>query len=302
MKWLSKIFGRAERCAEYKAAFEQLPNMRLGFPQTSRAKDADVVLWAKRIDMCPNHAYEILTRDLPEQTRVSFSFSGTNSTLKMAAREPSGKLICADARNFLTNKVVSEGSVENHTKGSGFGRILLRNEIDFFVHAGFKSMDFTCANKGQFTWAYSGLPINLGYRGDNEEISSKLKNDFLEFEDYLPEETQGEVWPYLQLKDKYDLFRIARHPASLPLDSRNEKTEAIVEKYIDANASKKLYQKDIWSGEHPVTVGRLLLSHIWKSHLDLRNKDELEMLKQNLGDLPSQTLGTATPKNNIRHP
>lgn len=146
-------------------------------------------LWDKYVPMPRPEAEKILTRDLPEGVRVSLDFmrGGGKGTLSI-----SGQGIF-EMRTFdMDRKVIHPGMVSTaQQKGHGYGRILMRNEIEFFRACGVKRFDINASSTaGGYVWA------RFGFTPKPEAVIPllmRLQDNFRALKDILTPQEQAEA-------------------------------------------------------------------------------------------------------------
>lgn len=246
-------------------------------------------LWDKYVPMPFAEAKEILTRDLPEGTSVALDFvrGGGQGMLSISGQG------FFETRTFdMDRKVIHPGMVSaTKQKGHGYGRIIMRNEIEFFKSCGVKRFNINASSTaGGYVWA------RFGFMPAPEAIIpllTRLQDNFKALKDILtPQEQQDvknairgrglpdDVWGVSDLRVDIaprlrEVFAKANSgdAAARTLSDQLTKVEGI-----------KNAIAEITHDQQAMPLGRALLAgSYWQGYFDLNNPVQTERASKNIG-------------------
>lgn len=272
--------------------------LAFGFNRTTCADDALMAAWNKHIPLSPRTMVRMLTRNLPRDTQAGFSQfheSGRGELEVWRWNHGGYDLLMNDSRTFdLPAGTVLQGNVTvaPHLQGRGYGRTLLRNQIEFFHACGMKDFNITAgSDNGGYSWARMGfLPVKTGeslfHKGVVRHVSGRLEL----LAPVLPEDTVREVQELLQFNDPRDMWRLADmtvdvRPGLTAVFERATSAAAVDDihrqrlRLLFAEAAESAAKRDASLG-----LGRLLLTGaVWHGQLDMRNRDQLTRMGRYCG-------------------
>jgi hypothetical protein len=266
--------------------------LSLEFNYSSQIHERESVrAWNKFVPLTPDVAYRMLTRDLPRGTTVSFEALDTDGTgfLKIEKEEKSGanvRDLFSNSRKFkLGDGKVESGSVSvaGRRQGRGFGRITMRNQIEFFHACGVKKFEiFAASENGGYTWARLGfLPSDVA--GDLKGgVARDVRKQLHDLRPVLDDKTIAKVENCLRFRRRTDLWRIADMDVDLvPLlaPAFNEKAD----KRFTEEQKEELcstFGEDFRKAQRdnrPLPLGRVLLTGTsWDGVLDLNDRKQMK--------------------------
>jgi hypothetical protein len=264
----------------------------------ARADDPDGIAlraWNKYVPLSPKTAFNILTRDLPPQTELTIKFRDKhgNGLLNIECDDlENDTKWFSDSRDFeLRWKKADTGCVDvnDFRAGQGTGRILMRNQIEFFHACGVRKFKILAASRnGGYTWARMGFlpetPDSPSFkRGTKDVAGARLEM----VRPYLPPETYDRVKALLEFSKKHDMWRVADQDTDLvPLlapvlapDEENDDAPLAELRRVYEDA----WQKAVDTGRS-LPLGRALLSGtMWSGALDMDSKRQMKRIARYTG-------------------
>ena len=265
--------------------------LSLEFNYSSGIHEREAVrAWNKYVPLAPDVAYRILTRDLPRGTQVAFVGLDTDGTglLKIEKDEKIGanhRDVFSNSRHFkLEEGKVESGSVSvaGRRQGRGYGRLTMRNQIEFFHACGVKRFEILAASEnGGYTWARVGfLPTDVA--GDLKTgVARDVRAQLRDLRLVLDDKTISKVENYLRFRRRTDLWRIADMDIDLmPLLAPAFNEE---EGKFSPDQKKELRSRfgedfrDAARDSRPLPLGRVLLTGTsWDGVLDLNDRKQMK--------------------------
>lgn len=231
-------------------------------------------LWARQMPIPSRLAEAILTRDLPDDFSYNISLSGSEGWLFLDGNGAS------DSRKFdLASGIAYPGDlvVRNDTQYQGWGRLILRNQIEFFHAAGLRKMEINAAREaGAYSWARMGflpeMPLDAGFQRD-------LKRRYELISPFLDMTAASASLPVTLLRAQ-DLWAVADAATDVaPLLPDFFKTAAQSFSGIDketSNTISVLFAARLAQG-HKVTLGQFLLAgQSYRAFIDLGDAAQLQ--------------------------
>lgn len=266
--------------------------LSLEFNYSSQIHEREAVrAWNKFVPVAPDVAYRMLTRDLPRGTAVSFVGLDTDGTglIKIEKEEKIGgsvRDLFSNSRHFkLEDGKVESGSVSvaGRRQGHGFGRITMRNQIEFFHACGVKKFEiFAASENGGYTWARLGfLPSDVD--GDLKSgVARDVRAHLRDLRLVLDKKTVAKVESYLRFRRRTDLWKIADMDVDLmPLLAPALADEAggpFSDK--DRKELRSRFGDDFRRAARdgrPLPLGRVLLTGTsWDGVLDLNDRRQMK--------------------------
>lgn len=266
--------------------------LSLEFNYASEMHEREAVrAWNKFVPVTPDVAYRMLTRDLPRGTMVSFTGLDTDGTgsLTIEKDEKNGashRDVFSNSRKFkLADETVESGSVTvaGRRQGRGYGRLTMRNQIEFFHACGVKKFEiFAASENGGYTWARLGfLPSDVA--GDLKTgVARDVRSQLRDLRPVLDDKTIGKVENYLRFRRRTDLWKIADIEIDLmPLLApafNDEATGRFSAEQKDDLRSRfgEDFRKAARDGR-PLPLGRVLLTGTsWDGILDLNDRKQMK--------------------------
>lgn len=233
-----------------------------------------VRFWNKYIPFSPQTAVEILTGDLPKSTRVYLYdvYPHGQGDLKIGKPYAAELGRCfGDHRSFD----LSEGTVESgfmmigtQLRGRGIGRIMMRNQIEFFHACGARDFKIMAgSNNGGYTWARMGfLPTGSESPYFNKEIIIPFKQKMKALKPFLPRALYREVMGSISFDDPHAIWQIADQrvdimPHLKPLyDSKGHIRNGLKKKQDRLTTIARDVFNEASQGGTGLPLGRLLLT------------------------------------------
>jgi len=269
--------------------------------------------WSRYTDLALEDAIAILTRDLPEETQVRLRINADGSG--WLSMEAPGQF--SDARRFdLSYGETYAGSMTVEKTGNKLGRILFRNEIEFFHAVGIKRVNIHAGwLSGGYTWARFGFLPDFDDNEDFDALTRKeIKRRFKALKPIIPEREYRRLAKAVQLKDPMDMWRIADRRTNMGARLRTVFSEAANDagkkirgdlkrafnhsSDIDEYTSEQLELLLKMANEkRPVPLGRVLLAGTdWEGYLDLEDPRQMARAGRYVGGWQSPDLAAFGPK------
>lgn len=265
-------------------------SLRFNFHSHQFSKDA-VAAWNNHIPLSPRTAYEILTRDLPAGTRVSFTemddHGGGNLTLENLSDAGDGRETFSNDREFnLSRHEVYQGTVRVHSaqQSRHIGRHSMRNQIEFFHACGVREFNILAGSKnGGYTWARLGF-LPAEFDGDFcASMRRAVNKDMDILRPILDPATRTRIDRSLRFRRRTDLWRIADTDTDLvPVLSGvfNRASADAAPADIALRDTLRLRYGDAFdravSSGRPLPLGRVLLTGTsWDGILDMNDKRQM---------------------------
>lgn len=253
-------------------------------------------IWDKYIPIDMPVALDVLSRDLPLQPLVSIQLQ--NDGIGRLTVLSNGSYCCFVNFDFKKG-LVEEAHFEvgRNFQAQGIGRLVVRNQIEFFAAIGVKKFGMKAGMEaGGYTWARMGfVPDSLRSPEFMKTGRDLIMKRYAALRPYLSAEEQGYVGEYYYLREFADmtaladaqfdlgprlgaLFREASAPGS---HEAMEKVETLRRSFIRFGAD---YGSEAWDqvkeralAGRKLPLGQVLLSGtIWKGHLDLGDAAQMK--------------------------
>lgn len=238
--------------------------------------------WKKYIPMSKEQAEEILTQDLPPGTKVELTVNKNGQgKITITAEdiiEESRVFDLKDHRVFedFDSKMIIDDA------GKGYGRSLMRNEIEFFSTCGVKRFEISAElAAGGYVWARLGfLPDNLNM------VKSAMGRRFENIKSLLTDKEQETVQEIIEFKDEKDLWRLADtqidmlprlRDAFKKAHDGNVDAQGIVKSMYYVDFEKLDERKSVPMGSSFLAASRFL------AHLDFDNKEQMDRAEKYVG-------------------
>jgi len=253
-----------------------------------------IKLWNRFIPVAPDKAFEILTRDLPDDTEIVLKLEDDGSgRIDVDSDEKFN-----EGRDFdIKKKTLKAGMirVKDGYQGKGYGRFILRNEMEFFHALGIRKFKVTASlDNGGYTWARMGfLPVkDDDFKGTAREVRESIKA----LKPLLSDEEKQKLKNWGAFRRRTDMWKVADADIDLgPRLSRlfnkaaqgaeEEEPKKSVRKareLVDAlkdHFSKAVfdYMKTQAEKNGSVMIGRVLLTGTsWDGEIDMDNVKQME--------------------------
>lgn len=246
-------------------------------------------LWDKYIPMPFAEAEKILTRDLPANTRVALDFvhGGGSGILSI-----SGKGLFETRTFDMNKKTINPGMIStNSNKGHGYGRIIMRNEIEFFKACGAKRFNISASSTaGGYVWA------RFGFIPEPQAIIAlltRVQDNFKALKDVLSpqeqEDTQAAIRGRGMPDDVWGMsdLRTDIAPRLREIFDKANKGDAdaraLSDKLTKIEAIKNAIE-EITHDQKPMPLGRALLAgSYWQGYFDLNDPAQIDRASKNIG-------------------
>lgn len=257
--------------------------------------------WDRFIPMDREQAEAFLKRDLPPQTGVTITLD-ENGAGEIYFRCEG---VLEETRPFdLGMYEVYSGNMQVKKQGRGLGRLLMRNEIEFFKRCGVKKFNILASSTaGGYTWARLGfLPDNIEASAFNMYARLAIQTNLSAITPFMTEEEKEDLQKLCQIKAPHDMWRIA----DSVIDINPRLTEAFnneaglqatapyfqdlynvrsLKSYFSINPTSRYIKDRVQEGK-PVLAGRVLLAGTeWHAHLDFDNKEQMQRVSRYVGGL-----------------
>lgn len=225
--------------------------------------------------LSPGAAAAILIRDLPDDPDPRIFVEGREGRLYLHGMGYS------DGRRFdLQTRTVHAGDlhVGSHAQRGGLGRIIMRNQIEFFHAAGFDRFHIQAAREaGAYSWPRMGFlpetPIDPDFLQD-------LRHRFAVVAPMMSAEEQGALAALIQLNEASDVWKISDQTTNLTPRLRtffNHSAQTLSGREREiANTLKILFHNQI-KDEKPVSLGQVMLCGLsFPAVLDFNNVAQMK--------------------------
>lgn len=165
--------------------------------------------WNRLMPIPAALAVAILRRDLPDDCTYNISFSGDEGWLFLDGRDAS------DSRKFnMAHGVVQPGDlvIRNDAQYQGLGRLIMRNQIEFFHAIGMKHLQINASSQaGGYSWARMGFLPDMPL---DPEFTRVLQRRYELIKPFLAATDMPDALP-LPIKQPHDLWAIADASADI---------------------------------------------------------------------------------------
>lgn len=234
----------------------------------------DEKLWAQRMPIPSALAVAILQRDLPPDCTYNISLYDDEGWLFLDGDDAS------DSRKFdMACGTVQPGDlvIRHDAQYQGLGRLILRNQIEFFHAIGMKQLKINAAREaGGYSWARMGFLPDMPL---DSELTDNLQRRYELIKPFLTAAATPDLLP-VPVKQPHDLWAIAdasvNIAACLPaFFSAAAQSFSGSDKEI-SNTIGALFDRRLRDGK-PVTLGQFLLAGMsYPAFLDLNDASQLK--------------------------
>jgi hypothetical protein len=271
------------------------------FNDAANGKAAAILAWNKYIPLTPAMASKILTRGLPAQTYVNITDIDEKGCGEIeyhaAARRAGGhggNAIFHDSREFdLSKNKLLDGliTVSGKQQEKNYGRIIFRNQIEFFHACGVKKFEVLAAStNGGYTWARFGfLPDTIRDNYFKTNVIEPIEEKYTMLRSLLPEAERLKIDQAIKFRKKTDMWKLA--------DCEYDLVPVLSEVFNKANNKRynrvlaqelKMELQDEFdrakSAGRPLKLGRVLLTGTsWTAKLDFKNREQMKRVSEYTG-------------------
>jgi hypothetical protein len=253
-----------------------------------RVSCSDHGLWDHCFPVTPEEAYDILSRDLKGRPSVTMLGKNGPSRVKLLIN---GDVFHDQRTLYLLQKKTSNGDfhVEGRARHTGIGRIVMRNQIEFYHAAGLRQMNIIAGSTaGGYVWARFGfLPEDQEADDFRVALNRKIEKNYLAIAHILKQEERLVVESILPLRRGKDIWRLA----DLRIDMSSRLRDIFYESsrqpdFSSLGAVEHLalrFSARAQSGEGIPVAAVLLSQASWNGVLDFSNMAQMERAGRYVG-------------------
>lgn len=241
--------------------------------------------WNQNIPLTLKTAAQILTRGVPRGIDIGIRFLEKEDGYPCL--DFSSSFLFGDKRYFEPSRArVLPGVIKVFEREAGLGRILMRNEIEFFHACGFRTFDIEAGmGAGGYTWARMGfLPGNVNSSDFEERTREKVRSRFNLLARILTPHEKAKIKAVIALRQPTDVWKVADLDSDLAprlrdvFEERGMFFNQLAEEYY------RLKWPETWEGieeavnkGRKLTLGRMLLAGaFWKGTLDMNDSTQMQ--------------------------
>jgi hypothetical protein len=274
-----------------------------GLPEKTKigrhALAVDSAHWDEWVPMTQKEALALLTRDLPKNTSVYLKILGNGTgTIALKAR---GQF--ANERSFdLGAKEWDQGTTRVNNQSHGYGRTILRNEMEFFHACGVRKFEIHAGwESGGYTWARLGFLPRIRLDGFKDYTRDEIKKRFEAVKSLLPKAECDKLKNAVGVRRAKDLWYLADRRTDIGprlkevfTTARDKPENAQTAKKLDDAfssgeladyATKQFGQiKDLAAKGKPVPLGRFLLGATdWVGTINTADREQMQRVGKYVG-------------------
>jgi GNAT superfamily N-acetyltransferase len=282
-----------------KAQFDALRGaLCFGFNRAGGINDDMLAAWERHIPLAPRTAVRILTRDLPRGTGTGFTLlhkDGAGELEIIRWDRHQYEPLMKDSRTFdLAEGCVNQGDVfvAPHVQGRGYGRTMMRNQVEFFHACGARLFDIHAASEnGGYTWARLGfLPQFTGSDSFRASVKRPVLTHLETLEPVLGRKTAEKIESLLEFRKPTDMWELADMredvlPKLTPVFNRTARGPrlSVAQRQDLHDMYRAAYQEAAKKGRG-MPLGRLLLTGTaWKGRLHMDDRAQMTRVGQYCG-------------------
>lgn len=240
--------------------------------------------WLQNIPISHQEAVKILTRDLPENIQIQITL--TQEGAGEISIEKNGVFTEEKSTFSILKKEWQAGMlwIEPTYRGSGLGRHLLRNQLEYFYICGIQRLNIVAACIGSYAWARQGfLPDDVLSKDFKESTQEKILKRWDLLQTFLDEKDKAILNRALEFKDPHDMWTIA----DCKKDIANRLCAAFnIAIGIEKHKLQRLFMEIEydWKQGGDLTLGKAILTSVgWIGHLDMGDKEQVERAGKYVG-------------------